>query len=257
MTAGRIHSTAIVGARVQLGVGVRIGAYCIVDGEVTIGDRSELCTHVVVQGSTTLGSDSLVYPFAVLGMPPQTRMAAASVHLGEDSEQSRLRIGMQSVVREHVTFHPGTTGPTTIGDNGLFMAGSHIAHDAQIGAHVTLANAVQIAGHVKVGDHVTFGGLAGVAQHVRIGESVFVAAGAMVERDVPPYVVVQGDRAKVRALNKVGLRRRGYTEADIAELEAVFRDVFVGKRAPRTISTSPIVRAFAEVIGARFRQMLA
>ena len=120
-----------------------------------------------------------------------------------------------------------------MGSHNLLMVGCHVAHDVVLGSHATIANGVQLAGHGVVEDYATFGGLSGIAQRVRVGESAFVAAGAMVERDVPPFVIVQGDRARVRALNKVGLRRRGVSEESIAALEKAFRAIFASGRTQR------------------------
>jgi UDP-N-acetylglucosamine acyltransferase len=172
-----------------------------------------------------------VLTFAAIGGPPQDKRAT--------SEPGTLVIGSRNVFREHVTVHRGTQRrATTIGDDNLFMVGSHVAHDVELGSFVTLANGVLLAGHVAVADHVTFGGAVAVAQHVRIGESAFVAGGSMVERDVPPFVVAQGDRARVRALNKVGLRRRGFNEESIAALERAIRTILLGPgtRAERIAS---------------------
>jgi UDP-N-acetylglucosamine acyltransferase len=128
------------------------------------------------------------------------------------------------VFREHVTVHGGTEGPTRVGASNLFMVASHVAHDVVVGSHCVLSNGAQLAGHAVVEDWVTFGGLSGVTQHVKVGESAFIAATAACERDVPPFVVVQGDRARVRGVNVVGLRRRGIPEPSIAALErAVFK----------------------------------
>jgi UDP-N-acetylglucosamine acyltransferase len=144
-----------------------------------------------------------------------------------------VRVGEGNVFREHVTVHAGTEHETRIGDGNLFMVGCHVAHDVHVGSHCTVANGVQLAGHVVVEDGVTFGGLAAVAQFVRVGEGAFVAGGAMVERDVPPFVIAQGDRARVRALNAVGLERRGVPPESVAELRRVFRAVFASGR-PRS-----------------------
>jgi UDP-N-acetylglucosamine acyltransferase len=139
-------------------------------------------------------------------------------------------VGPENVFREHVTVSASSgESPTTIGSKNLFMAGAHVAHDVTVGSHCVIANAVQLAGHVVVEDWVTFGGLSGVAQWLRVGESAFVAAGAMCERDVPPFVIVQGDRARVRALNTVGLSRRGISGESIARLKAAFARTF-GRR---------------------------
>ena len=139
-------------------------------------------------------------------------------------------MGDRNTVREHVTLHRGGgANVTQVGDDNLFMVGSHVAHDAVVGSHVTLANGAQLAGHAIVEDYVTFGGLSGSSQFVRVGEGAFVAAGAMCERDVPPFVIVQGDRARVRALNVVGLRRRGVPERSIECLAAAFRRLYAGE----------------------------
>jgi UDP-N-acetylglucosamine acyltransferase len=137
--------------------------------------------------------------------------------------------------------HRGTEGrATAIGDDNLFMVGSHVAHDARVGSFGTFANGVQLAGHARIEDHVTFGGLSGVAQFVVVGQSAFVAAGAMCERRVPPFVIVQGDRARARALNVVGLRRRGVPEGSIERLLAAFRLLF-GK-TPRATALPSVPR---------------
>ncbi len=214
----RIDPRAVVHPSAVLGEGVEIGPYAIVGEGVTLGARTKLHAHAVVEGPTTLGEDNVVHSFAVVGGAPQAKRAGAP---------GSLVMGDRNVVREHVTIHRGTEERATrVGTDSLFMVGCHVAHDAVVGSHVTLANQVQLAGHAVVADHAIFGGLAGVAQFVKVGESAFVAAGSMCERDVPPFVIVQGDRARVRALNKVGLRRRGIDEASIARLEAAFRALY-------------------------------
>lgn len=222
MTA-RVHPSAVIDPGATLGADVVVGPFCVVGAGAVLGAGTELMGHVWVGPRTILGKRNRVFPFAVLGAAPQSRAPSA---------ERALVIGDGNVFREHVTVHTGTVQDTTIGSDGLFMVGAHLAHDVQVGDHVTLSNAVQIAGHVIIEDHATFGGLAGVAQRVRVGESAFVAAGAMCEEDVPPFVIVQGDRARVRVLNKVGLRRRAIDEAEIEALERAFRAVFFGKRRP-------------------------
>jgi UDP-N-acetylglucosamine acyltransferase len=169
-----------------------------------------------------MGARCRVHSHAVIGDLPQDKRGG--------DKPTRVEIGDDNVFREHVTVHRGTRDSITkIGSNNLFMVGCHVAHDVTIGTRCVIANAVQLAGHSVVEDHATFGGLAGIAQFVRVGESAFVAAGAMVERDVPPFCIVQGDRARVRAVNRVGLERRGVPAASIAEIERVFRAVFSRK----------------------------
>ena len=209
----RIHSSAIVERGAELAEDVVVGPFCHVHAGARLGAGTALVSHVVVHGSCTLGERNVVHPFAVLGGAAQVNEPRS------DAEAHGLVIGDGNVFRESVTVNASSgTGTTRIGEQNLFMAACHVAHDVVVGSHCVVANAVQLAGHVVVGDWVTFGGLAGVAQHLHVGESAFVAAGAMCERDVPPYVIVQGDRARVRALNAVGLERRAVPAASIAEL---------------------------------------
>jgi UDP-N-acetylglucosamine acyltransferase len=230
-THGLIHPSAVVDPRASLGRDVSVGPFAVVGAGVSLGDRTQLAAHAVVLGPSVLGADNVVGSFAVVGGAPQLKKP--------DTEGSAtLVMGDRNVVREHVTIHRGGQG-TRVGDDNLFMVGSHVAHDAQVGSNVTLANGTQLAGHAVVEDHATFGGMSGVAQFVRVGESAFVAAGAMCERAVPPFVIVQGDRARVRALNVVGLRRRGVPAESIERLAAAFRQIFAGGE--------PVARALAKV----------
>jgi UDP-N-acetylglucosamine acyltransferase len=216
-----VHPTAIVHPQAQLAAGVSIGPYAVVDAGVSIGPDCVLYAHAVVRGSTVLGARNAIHPFAVIGGDPQARRHAGG--------EAPVEVGDDNVFREHVTVHGGTDGGATrIGAANLFMVGSHVAHDSVIGSHCVLANCVQLAGHARVEDWVTFGGLSGVAQHVRVGENAFVAAAAACERDVPPFVIVQGDRARVRGLNAIGLRRRGIPEASIAALARAVRALWRG-----------------------------
>jgi UDP-N-acetylglucosamine acyltransferase len=204
---------------------------------------------VCVLGPARIGERNTIFPFAVVGAEPQVRKKS------EGSGVRSLVIGDANVIRENVTIHTSSIGSETrVGSRCLLMVGCHVAHDVVIGDTVTIANGVQLAGHVVVEDHVTFGGLAGVQQFARIGESAFVAAGAMCERDVPPFVIVQGDRARVRALNKVGLARRGIPEESIRALERAFRVLFA-KKATRAAAlaslageTDPHVRALVRAL---------
>jgi UDP-N-acetylglucosamine acyltransferase len=224
--APRIHPTAVVDSHAEVDPSVEIGPYCVVAGGVVLGAETRLGSHVVIDGPASIGARNVIHPFAVLGGEPQ--------HKRHQGGPTRLLVGDANVIREHVTIHRGTDGGTTsIGSHNLLMVGCHVAHDVSLGSHTTIANGVQLAGHGVVEDYATFGGLAGIAQRVRVGESAFVAAGAMVERDVPPFVIVQGDRARVRALNKVGLRRRGVSEESIAALERAFRALFASARTQR------------------------
>lgn len=211
-----IHPSAIVDQHAELAEDVVVGPFCHLHAGARIGAGTALVSHVVVHGSCSLGARNIVHPFVVLGGVAQVN----KLRNGEETPNPRgLVIGDGNVFREGVTVNASSgSGSTRIGAQNLFMAGSHVAHDVVAGSHCVVANAVQLAGHVVVEDWVTFGGLAGVAQHLHVGESAFVAAGAMCERDVPPYVIVQGDRARVRALNVIGLERRGVPAESIAHL---------------------------------------
>lgn len=212
----RHHPTAIIDRRAELAADVEVGPYAIVEAGVILGEGCVLHAHAVVRGPTTLGPRNVVHPFAVIGGEPQAKR-----HTGGPA---RLECGAGNVLREHVTVHGGTEGRTTrLGDGNLLMVGAHVAHDVVMGSGCVLANGVQLAGHVVVEDWVTFGGLSGVAQFVRVGESAFVAAMAGCERDVPPFVVVAGNRAQVRGLNTVGLKRRGVPEESVKALSRAVR----------------------------------
>ena len=219
-STSRIHPTAVVDPRAELADDVEVGPYSIVGPGVRIDRGSRLLAHVVIGGGAVIGQGNVFHPFAVIGGAPQIRKLVPGQTEGEvPEEHGALFIGAENVFREHVTVSLSSGAKaTTLGSKNLFMAGAHVAHDVTVGSHCVVANAVQLAGHVTVEDWVTFGGLSGVAQWLRVGESAFVAAGAMCERDVPPFVIVQGDRARVRALNVIGLERRGLAPASIAHL---------------------------------------
>lgn len=251
----RIHATAIIDPRAELAHDVEVGPYCLIGPGVRIDEGTRLLGHVVVTGSTVIGKNNVVHPFAVIGAEPQIRKIDPTP--GAPPGRSSLVIGADNVFREHVTVNVSSgQRPTTIGAKNLFMAGAHVAHDVLVGSSCVVANAVQLAGHVIVEDWVTFGGLSGVAQHLRVGQSAFVAGGAMCERDVPPFVIVQGDRARVRALNVVGLERRGVSADSIAQLKRAFARTFVPRGsnggfddAVRTLDrTDPLVDAFARAL---------
>jgi len=225
-----VHPTAVVSPGAILGEGVIVGPLCVVGDGVEIGEGTRLVASCAIFGPTRLGRDNVVYPYAVLGAEPQDR--------SHGGEVTSLVVGDRNVFREHVTLHRGTAkdeGSTRIGSDCLFMVGVHAAHDVVVGDHATLANGTLLAGHVRVENRVTMGGRAAVAPFVRVGEGSFVAAGAMVETDVPPFVIVAGDRARVRALNRVGLRRTGVPDSSRRALARAFRVLF-RRAAPRAES---------------------
>jgi len=221
MTMPDIHSTAVVGDGASIGDGVAIGPYCVVGPDVAIADGVRLVSHVVVAGRTTIGPNTHIYPFASIGTPPQD--------MKYKGEPSTLEIGANNIIREQVTMNPGTAGGgmvTRVGNNCLFMVGAHVAHDCIIGNHVILANNATLGGHVSIGDYAILGGLAAVHQFCRVGRHAMVGGMSGVEQDVIPYGSVIGNRARLAGLNVVGLKRRGFSRAEVATLRKAYRLLF-------------------------------
>lgn len=216
-----IHPSAIVDPAAKLGEGVSIGPFCVVGPDVSLGDGVRLVSHVAVDGRTSIGAETVIYPFASIGHRPQD--------LKFHGEPSELVIGARNQIREHVTMNPGTEGGgmiTRVGDDGLFMMGSHVAHDCIVGDHVIMANNATLGGHVTLGDYVIIGGLSAVRQFVRIGSHAMIGGMSGVENDVIPFGLVMGDRARLAGLNLVGLERRGFKKDDIHALRAAYRMLF-------------------------------
>ncbi len=216
-----IHPTAIVDPRACVGADVEIGAHAFVGAGVELGAGCRLLPHAVVLGPARLGARNEIHPFAVLGGAPQDKTYRG--------EPTTLSVGDDNVFREHVTVNRGTTkdrSETRIGSGGLFMAGTHVAHDCVVGDRVVLANGTLLAGHVVLDDGVVSGGGVMVAPFTRIGRVAFLAGGARVERDVPPFCMAEGDRARIRALNRVGLSRNGVAPDDIELLERAFSTLY-------------------------------
>lgn len=217
-----IHPTAVIAEGAVLGDGVEIGPYCVVGPRVRLGARTRLHAHVVVEGDTWLGEDNEVFPFAVLGPQPQDKKLRGN-------EAGSLRIGSHNKIREHVTLHGGTpvgSGTTRIGHHNMFLVGAHVGHDATVGDHVVFTNSAMAAGHTEIGDRVILGAMVGVHQFARIGRLAMVGAGAMVSHDVPPFAMVQGDRARLVGVNLIGLQRNGYNAEQKAVVKRVFRMLF-------------------------------
>ena len=213
-----IHSSAFVEPGAKIGVGCEIGPFCHIGSDVTLGNRVKLKSHVVVTGLTEVGDDTVVFPFSVLGEIPQD--------LKFKGEITRLKIGARNRIREHVTMNTGTEGGgglTIIGDDCLFMAGCHVAHDVNVANRVILVNSVALGGHCILEDDVIVGGLSGVHQFVRIGQGAIIGAVTMVTNDVIPFGLVQAPRGELDGLNLVGLKRRGVPRRDIMALRAAFQ----------------------------------
>ncbi len=219
-----IHPSAVIEDGAQIDPSVQIGPFCVVGAQVVLHRDVVLRSHVVVTGRTQVGEGTVIFSFAVIGEIPQD--------LKFKGEASRLVIGARNRIREHVTMNCGTEGGggvTRIGDDGLFMAGCHVAHDAIVGDRVIVVNSAAVAGHCVLEDDVIIGGLSGIHQFVRIGRGAIIGAVTMVTNDVIPYGLVQAPRGDLDGLNLVGLKRRGVARADITALRAAFQMLAQGE----------------------------
>ena len=216
-----IHPLAVVEAGAQLGMGVRVGPFCHVSADAVLGDRVELVSHVSIMNATTLGEGTKVFPQATLGAPPQNNK-----HKGG---RTTLIVGKNCTIREGVTMHTGTDtsrGETIVGDNGNYLAYAHVAHDCIVGNNITFANGATLGGHVEVGNNVTIGGLTAVHQFVRIGDNAFIGGCSAVVGDVIPFAIAVGNRASLRGLNIVGLRRSGLPREEVHLLRRAYKTIF-------------------------------
>jgi UDP-N-acetylglucosamine acyltransferase len=221
-----IHPTAIIDKSAEIGSDVRIGPYCIIGPQVRIANGTVLESHVHIQGWTSIGENCRFYSFGSIGSDPQD--------LKYKGEVTSLRVGSRNVFREYVTVNRGTAGGggiTTLGDNNLFMAYSHVAHDSLVGSHVIMANAATLAGHVTVEDHSTIGAFSAVHQFCRVGPHAFIGGFSVITRDALPYIKTVGDRneAKIFGINSVGLQRKGVSDSSIEELKRAYRILFRSK----------------------------
>ncbi len=243
-----IHPTAVVDDGARIGANVTVGPYSIVGAETELAEGVTVMSHVVVNGRTSIGANTKVYPFASIGLVPQD--------LKYKGEPSRLEIGCNNIIREHVTMHGGTEGGgmvTRVGNNCLFMVACHVAHDCRIGDNVVMVNNATLGGHVMVGDWAILGGLAAVHQYVRIGRHAMVGGLSGVENDVIPYGSVTGNRARLQGLNIIGLKRRGVSRDDIHVLRNAYRLLFAqeGTMGERREDVAELVhdnRAVMEII---------
>ncbi|HEV8593406.1 MAG TPA: acyl-ACP--UDP-N-acetylglucosamine O-acyltransferase [Pyrinomonadaceae bacterium] len=212
-----IHETAIVGKGAQIGDGCYIGPFCTIGESVTLGANVRLESHVVVDGRTSIGAETQIFPFASIGLAPQD--------LKYGGEETGTEIGKRNQIREFVTIHRGTAGgggSTKIGDGNLFMAQAHVAHDCQLGSEIIMANAATLAGHVEIADRANVGAYSGVHQFCRVGLEAFVGGYSVVVKDAPPFAVIQGNHAKCYGLNRVGMKRRGYSKDTIEKLHRAY-----------------------------------
>lgn len=217
----KIHKTAIIEKGAKIGQNVSIGPYSVIGSNVTLGDNVQLKSHVVIEGRTSIGQGTIIFPFSSIGHAPQD--------LKYSGEKSELIIGENNVIREYVTMNPGTSGDnmkTEVGNNCLFMASSHVAHDCIVGNNVILANNATLGGHVHLGDFVILGGMAAIHQFTKIGSHAMIGGMSGIKNDVPPYTMVIAEEPYVAGINIVGLKRRGFSREEIKDIKQVYDILF-------------------------------
>jgi UDP-N-acetylglucosamine acyltransferase len=211
-----IHPNSSISKSVKLGKNVKIGPYCNLDGNITIGDNTELKSHISISGNTTIGKNNTFYPFSNIGCDPQD--------LKFSGEDSFLEIGNSNIFRENVTISKGTKDGgmlTSIKDNNLFMTGVHIAHDCKINNNNIFVNQVTLGGHVNILDNVVVGGLSAVIQFVTIGSYSMIGGMSGIDKNVLPFSLAIGNRAKLRGLNLVGIRRNNFNKDEIKKINSI------------------------------------
>lgn len=237
-----IHESAIVSPKAVIEDGCHIGPFCTVGAEVRLGKSVTLESHVVVDGQTTIGDETRVFPFVSIGLAPQDLKYAG--------EPTGTVIGKRNQIREFVTIHRGTTtggGTTSIGDDNLLMAQAHVAHDCGLGNEIIMANAATLAGHVEIADRASVGAYSGVHQYCRVGYEAFVGGYSVVVKDAMPFAIIQGNHAKCYSLNRLGMKRRGYSKDVIAKLAHAFHLLLSAKLN----TTQAVERIRAEIEGCK------
>ncbi len=250
----RIHPTAIVDPKAELAQDVEVGPYAVIEGPVAVGGGSWIGPHAYLTGDTVLGRRCRVFPSAVIGTPAQDRTFKGG--------ESRVRIGDDNVIREQATIHAGTPkggGVTTVGDRNWFLVGSHVAHDCAVGNDSTFANWAALAGHVQIGSNVILSAYVAVHQFCRVGRLSMVGGITGVSLDIPPFTLVQGNRARLLGLNLVGLKRAGINGPTLRALQEAYRLLFRNKgpknarlAAARRIE-DPLARELADFVSASKR----
>tara|TARA_B100000900_G_C20568060_1_gene711978 strand:+ start:88 stop:867 length:780 start_codon:yes stop_codon:yes gene_type:complete len=219
-----IHKTAIIDKKAKISGNSLIGPYSVIGPDVQIGEGAEIQSHVNIMGNTIIGENTKIFPFASIGTNPQD--------LKYKGEQTKLKIGSNNIIREHVTINTGTDGGggiTKIGNNNLIMIGAHIAHDCIVGNNVVIANSAAIAGHAKISDDVIIGGNCGIQQFTRIGKMAMIGGMSAVSRDVIPYGLSFGNRNYLEGINSIGLRRKKVSNKEILALSEAYKEIFKTK----------------------------
>jgi UDP-N-acetylglucosamine acyltransferase len=236
-----IHPSAVIDEHAELADDVTIGPFCHVGANVAIGAGTTLMSHVAVHGRTTIGAGNTIWPFSTIGSDPQDLK-----YHGEDSE---LVIGDHNDIRECATIHRGTASDqniTRVGSHSLIMAYAHIGHDCILGDHVLITNAVQLAGHILVEDHAAIGGATAVHHFVSIGQYAYVGGMTRIVHDVPPFMFVEGNPARVRGVNVIGLRRHTFPEATEEHLKDAWRRLYKRTTQPNGVGESASALASLE-----------
>lgn len=226
--SAEIHNTAIIHEGAELGKNVKVGPYCIVGENVKIGDDCILRAHVQIDGHTTIQKGNEFYPYSTIGFEPQD--------LSYKGEPTRLEVGENNIFREFASIHRGTLKDnevTIIGDDNLFMAYTHIGHDAVIGSKCVFVNGVGLAGHVKIGDKTIISGGSNISQFVTIGRGAYIGGASAVDRDIPAFCTAYGNRIRLKGINIIGLRRQGYSKQEISEIVDFYRTMEASALSPR------------------------
>ena len=215
-----IHPTAIIHPKAQIGSGCDVGPYCVIGEHVTLGDHCKLHSHVVIDGHTTLGRENQIFPFASLGLQTQDLKWKGGV--------TRTEIGDNNTFREYVTVHSATSDGevTRVGSHNHILAYCHIAHNCLVGNHVIMSNVATLAGHVTVGDHAVIGGLVAVHQFCRVGKFAMIGGCSRIVQDVPPFMIIEGNPAQARTVNKIGLERHGVSAEAQTALRHAYKILF-------------------------------
>lgn len=254
-----LHPTAVVSPRARIGQSVSVGPYAVIEDDVTIGDGTTIGSHVLISNGARLGQDCRIHHGAAIGGPPQD--------LKYKGEPTTVELGDRTTVREFVTLNRGTTssGKTTIGSDCLLMAYSHVAHDCRVGNNVIIANCSALAGHVTIQDWVIIGGLTPIHQFVRIGSYSMVGGGVRVPKDVPPYVLASQSPVIFEGLNRIGLRRRGFTPATIELIDKAYRILYRSNlnvsqavdQITRELEHTPEIQALLDFIASSKRGIIS
>ncbi len=247
--AATIHPTAVIEAGAQLGADVEIGAYAFVGASVTLGAGTRLHHHASVEGNTVLGERCEIFPYACIGGKTQD--------LKFKGGNPGLRVGDRNVFREYVTIHCATNDGdfTRVGSDNVLLGACHIAHDCVIGSHTVMSNGAMLAGHVTVEDHVVIGGYGGIHQFCRLGAFAMLSATAKLVHDLPPFFIADGTPAEVRAINRVGLERNGFTPEQLDRVKQIHR-ILYRDGLNRTQALEKLAN-HAQVASAEFQRMLA